>query len=103
MKTYNKLVRDKIPEIINKQGEIAKIEILSDEQYLAELYKKLQEEITEFKGDPCEEELADIFEVLDALKAYYRFSGGSIEKIKSQKRKERGGFDDRIFLKTIEK
>lgn len=67
MKIYNKLVRDKIPEIIENNNEICKIRILSNEEYLAELNKKIQEEMKEYLESGDIEELADLEEVLRAI------------------------------------
>ena len=64
---YNKLVRDKIPEIIAQQGESANIRILSDKAYTAALEQKLDEETAEFHKEKNLEELADILEVVYAL------------------------------------
>ena len=64
MKVYNKLVRDKIPEIISKDNRKAITKILNDEEYLNELNKKLKEEVNEYFEDNNLEELADIVEVI---------------------------------------
>ena len=70
--TYNKLVRDKIPEMIGKSGKKAVIYIADDKEYLEKLYEKLLEEIGEFKENPSPEELADILEVCDAIREYFK-------------------------------
>ena len=67
MKTYNKLVRDRIPEIIAKNGQIAEVNVLSNEEYLLHLEMKLDEEVGEYHRDKNLEELADILEVVFAL------------------------------------
>lgn len=97
MGSYNKLVRDKIPEILDKKGISYKKRIASPEEYKVELIKKLEEEVQEFSqaGDP--EELADVVEVIEALKQLFEYS--DTETIRQKKRKERGGFDERIILK----
>lgn len=64
---YDKLVRDKIPDIIRSRGETAITHIASDEEYKKRLIEKLQEEVDEFKKDNNEEELADIMEVIYAI------------------------------------
>ena len=66
---YNKLVRDKIPQIIEEKGGKAEIRILSDEEYRTFLEAKLDEEVAEYHRDQCAEELADILEVVYALAA----------------------------------
>jgi predicted house-cleaning noncanonical NTP pyrophosphatase (MazG superfamily) len=97
MGSYNKLVRDKIPEILDKKGISYEKRIASPEEYKVELIKKLVEEVQEFSqaGDP--EELADVVEVIEALKQLFEYS--DTETIRQKKRKERGGFDERIILK----
>ena len=67
MKTYNKLVRDKIPEIIESNNETCKTRILDNAEYLQELNKKLKEEMTEYLESGDIEELADLEEVLRAI------------------------------------
>ena len=64
VKEYHKLVRDKIPEIIEASGKACKTEILSDEDYLKMLDAKLDEELAEYHQDQSLEELADHLEVL---------------------------------------
>lgn len=59
-----KLVRDRIPEIIKNDGKMPIMEILSDEEYLKELDKKLSEEVAEYQADKSIEEMADILEVV---------------------------------------
>ena len=97
MGSYNKLVRDKIPEILDKKGVSYKKRIASDEEYKEELVKKLGEETEEFlkAGDP--EELADVIEVIEALKKMLDYE--NVEAVRRKKLEERGGFDQKIILK----
>lgn len=97
MKSYNKLVRDKIPQILDVKLVSYKQRIASPEEYKTELIKKLEEEIREFieAGDP--EELADILEVIEALKKLPDFK--NVEEIRRKKLEDKGGFDKRIILK----
>lgn len=97
MTSYNKLVRDKIPEILDQKGVQYEKRIASPEEYKVELIKKLGEEIQEFSeaGDP--EELADVIEVIEALKKLPEYF--EVESIRQKKREERGGFDEKIILK----
>ena len=88
MKTYHKLIRDKIPEIIQADGKTCITRILSDEEYVDALEKKLNEEVAEYQTDKNLEELADILEVLETARA--------------KKSKERGGFEKKIFLERVE-
>ena len=101
-KVYNKLVRDRIPEIIEGEGKRAKVRILSDEEYLQELIRKLQEEYEEFKADPCAEELADIQEVVLALADALKIKHSALAKVLSNKALKRGAFKKKIFLESVE-
>ena len=98
MKTFNKLVRDKIPDMIRAHNETPFTRVLETEEYKKCLDKKLDEEIAEFREDHNLEELADILEVIYAL---CKAEGHTIEELhalQKKKNEERGGFDDRIFL-----
>ena len=94
---YNKLVRDKIPEIISANGECCNVRILEDEDYRICLEKKLDEEVGEFHRDRNLEELADILEVVYAL-AECLGSRQELMEIYDAKHQKRGGFSQRIFL-----
>lgn len=97
MTEYNKLVRDKIPQIIASSGEHPHTRILEHGEYLHYLEAKLDEEVAEYHRDKNIEELADILEVLFALSQEH---GGKEELLRvcEKKRSERGGFSDRILL-----
>ncbi|MFP4514444.1 MAG: hypothetical protein ACLFNO_00320 [Parcubacteria group bacterium] len=95
---YNKLVRDKIPQIIKSKKIALIVHIASDEEYKQKLRAKLQEEVNEFFEDSNEEELADILEVVYALCDFYNFDKKKLEQIRKDKLKKRGGFKDRIIL-----
>ena len=95
---YNKLVRDKIPEIIAQQGESANIRVLSDKEYTAALEQKLDEETREFHKERNLEELADILEVVYALADDLGCTKEDLLQVYNQKHEKRGGFQSRIFL-----
>ena len=95
---YNKLVRDKIPAIIESQGKKAGIRILDEAEYGCALEAKLHEEVAEFQKDQNLEELADILEVVLALTENLGYSKEELLEACEKKRQERGGFRDRIFL-----
>lgn len=95
---YNKLVRDKIPEIIRQKGGEAITHIAADAEYWEKLKEKLAEEISEFIKDESPEEFADLSEVIDALADYKKFDRITIEEIKTKKAEERGRFRERIIL-----
>ena len=95
----NKLVRDKIPDIIKNNGEEAIYHILNDEEYKLALKKKLEEECLEVLEDnDILEECADVLEVIDALVNSYGFSWEELLNKKEQKKEKRGGFNNKIFL-----
>ena len=67
MKVYNKLVRDRIPDIIRADGHIPQCETLDTARYLDALEQKLLEEAAEYRQTPCMEEMADLMEVIEAI------------------------------------
>lgn len=97
MESYNKLVRDRIPEILDEKGIAYEKRTASPEEFKEELIKKLEEETIEFKEARSPEELADVIEVIEALMLLPEYS--NVEHIRLQKKKERGAFDERIILK----
>jgi predicted house-cleaning noncanonical NTP pyrophosphatase (MazG superfamily) len=102
MPTYNKLVRDGIPQIIEKEGKTYKTAILDDNQFKSELQKKLKEEMEEYldaqSDQEAVEELADVLEVIHALSETHGASLEKLEHVRKTKTKERGGFQERIYL-----
>ena len=98
MKVYNKLVRDKIPEIMIEKDVIPVTKILNDQEYLLELKKKLQEEVSEYLESGNIEELADIQEVMFAILNAENVSIDAFEKIRTDKVLKRGAFTQKIFL-----
>lgn len=99
--TYNKLVRDKIPEIIEKSGNTCVTEILSDEDYLKMIDAKLDEELTEYHKDQNIEELADLLEVIYAATKARGYTLAELESVRAEKATKRGSFDDKILLKEV--
>lgn len=102
VKIYNKLVRDKIPEIIQADGKTCKTEILSDEEYLKMLDAKLDEELAEYHKDQNIEELADLMEVIYAAVEARGYSVDELEKVRVKKAEERGGFREKVLLREVE-
>ena len=98
---YNKLVRDKIPEIIEASGKTCEIEILSNEEYLHMIDKKLDEELAEYHQEQNLEELADLLEVLYATAIARGYSIEELEQVRVEKKEARGGFDKKILLKSV--
>lgn len=99
---YQKLVRDKIPKIIKASGKTCETEILSDEEYLELLDRKLDEELAEYRQDKNIEELADLLEVLYAAAKARGYSMEELDRVRVEKKKARGGFDKKILLKWVE-
>lgn len=97
MENYNKLVRDKIPEILDEKGVVYEKRIASDIEYKDELIKKLTEEAKEFSEAGSIEELADVIEVIEALKKLPEYE--NVEEIRKNKFENRGGFEQKIILK----
>ena len=98
---HNKLVRDKIPQIIEQSGKICVTRILSDEEYAAALNAKLQEELNEYLADDSMEELADLLEVMMAASAVRGHDFSEVEAIRREKAEKRGRFNDRIYLESV--
>lgn len=101
MKVYNKLVRDKIPEIIESDGKTCKMRILSDDEYIAALEAKLNEEVAEYQSDKSLEEMADVLEVLQAICVARGYSLEELDEVRARKVEERGAFAERIFLELV--
>ena len=88
-KTYHKLVRDRIPEIIEADGKTCICETLSDEDYISLLDQKLNEE------------LADLLEVMQAVVKAHGWTLGELEQVRADKAAKRGGFEKKILLKEV--
>lgn len=97
---YNKLVRDRIPEIISGDGKRCRHHIADDEEYREALLTKLLEECRELRANPCEEELADVYEVLEAISREYKLTSSSATQI--AKRATKGSFNDKLILDWVE-
>ncbi len=106
MKQHNKLVRDRILEIIEQDGVKSQSRILNDEEYRQELLKKLVEEANEVINakdkEELHKELADVWEVIESIMKTFSLDHNKIMKLKQDRREKRGGFDQKIFLETTE-
>lgn len=102
MKIHNKLVRDKIPEIIEKDGKACITHILSDEEYIVALEMKLNEEVAEYQVDKSLEEMVDVLEVLQVICLARGYTLDELETMRAKKAEERGGFYEKIFLEYVE-
>ncbi|MBS8263858.1 phosphoribosyl-ATP pyrophosphohydrolase [Mesobacillus boroniphilus] len=105
-KVYNKLVRDRIPEIIHRSGKSFNTRKLAYEEYIKELKNKAFEELNEYtqsnNSQEAAEELADLFEVMHSLAEIHGYTFDQIEEIRQRKAEVRGGFRERIYLIDVE-
>lgn len=97
-----KLVRDKIPEIIKSSGKKPATRIADEQEYLKLLLNKLQEEVEEFRESLSKEELADVYEVIDAIISNLNWDHNEIKQIQKEKREKRGGFSKKIILESVD-
>jgi predicted house-cleaning noncanonical NTP pyrophosphatase (MazG superfamily) len=97
----SKLVRDKIPEIIEIGGKVAVTKIADENEYWEKLKEKLKEEVEEFVKSDAEEELTDILEVIYTICKFKGIEFEEIERIRKEKVKERGSFEKRIILLEV--
>lgn len=106
MPVYNKLVRDKIPEIIESNGKEFTKKILSDEEFITELKNKSYEELEEYcdaeTREDALEELADLMEIVHAFAKFHGTTLEEVEEIRRKKAERRGVFDEKIFLIKVE-
>lgn len=101
MKVFNKLVRDKIPDIILADNQLPVTRILNDDEYVEELNKKLLEEVNEYLDGNNIMEIVDILEVLRAILDQKGVSIEEIEEKRKKKAQKRGAFKDKVFLEKI--
>ncbi len=100
---YNKLVRDKIPQRINKvEGKKANYKILNEKQYMDELNKKVIEEAHEFIEENSVEELGDLMEVISTIMKIKNITTKDVRKAMEEKRDKKGGFNNKIYLIDVE-
>ena len=98
---YYKLVRDRIPEIIEQAGQKCVCSVLSDDEYLKMLDEKLNEELAEYQESKSMEELADLLEVVRAVARARGSSPEEVEEIRRMKAEKRGGFEKKILLEEV--
>ncbi len=102
MPKYYKLVRDRIPEIIESTGKTCTTEILTDDEYLKMVDAKLDEELAEYHQDQNIEELADLLEVIRAAAVARGYTLEELEQVRAEKAAKRGGFEKKILLKKVQ-
>ncbi len=98
---HNKLVRDRIPEIIEASGRTCETEVLPNDAYVQALDAKLNEELAEYQQSKSLEELADLLEVIGAIVKARGYTWDDLTRVRKEKRAARGAFDQRIFLKEV--
>lgn len=99
--SYHKLVRDRIPEIIEADGKVCVCEMLSDEDYIYLLDQKLNEELAEYQDSKSLEELADLLEVMQAAVKARGWTLEELELVRADKAAKRGGFEKKILLREV--
>lgn len=106
MPVYNKLVRDLIPQVIEKSGSKFSTRVLDPSEHLTEIKNKLHEEVKEFaetdNRQDALEELADILELIHAALPIHEATYEELEKIRIAKKEKRGGFKEGIYLVEVE-
>ena len=98
---YDKLIRDKIPEIIEQSGKKCIVEVMDNDTYIEYLDQKLNEELAEYQQDKSIEELADLLEVMYAVVTARGYSVAELERIRLEKAEKRGAFEKRLLLKSV--
>ena len=98
---YNKLIRDRIPEIIQASGKTCVTEILSDTDYLKMVDAKLDEELAEYHKNQSIEELADLIEVIYAVARAHGYTLEQLEAARAEKAEKRGAFEKKLLLKQV--
>ncbi|MCK5212152.1 nucleoside triphosphate pyrophosphohydrolase [Candidatus Parcubacteria bacterium] len=106
-KIYNKLIRDKISEIIKEDKRNPKIRIMDEGEYRQELFNKVVEEAKELMGTNGEKkemikEIGDVYEVIDTIIKAYGLSKDEIKEMQDKRRFERGGFEKKLFLEYVD-
>lgn len=102
MKIYNKLVRDKIPELIESDGKKCVTHILSEKEYITALETKLDEEVAEYHADKNLEEMANVLEVLRTICIAKGYTLEELEQLRAKKAAKKGEFEEKIFLEYVE-
>ena len=101
VKTYHKLVRDKIPQIVEAGGSRCVVRRLEEEEYLRLLDEKLNEELAEYQQSKEMEELADLLEVIEATAKARGCSWEELWNVKQAKKEKRGGFAEKLLLMEV--
>lgn len=100
-RVYNKLVRDRVPEILERQGMTALTRKLDDKEFMHALHEKLKEEMREYMACRNMEELADVVEVINAILLARGLSMEELDRIRKMKAQTNGAYHDRVFLERV--
>lgn len=99
---YDKLVRDRIPEIIERDDETPVVHTASEAEYERRLLAKLEEEVEEYRQDGEIDELADVLEVVHAIREHEGVSEERLRRLRAEKAERRGRFEERIVLEAVD-
>jgi len=99
---YDKLVRDRIPEVVRENGETPVTHVADDAEYLRRLAEKLEEEAVEYRASGDLDELADVLEVVDAICVATGVDPATLSERRQEKAERRGRFAERIVLERVE-
>lgn len=99
---YNKLVRDKIPQIIKESGRVCEYKVLGDSEIKDALKEKLIEKAQIFSNKPSEDELSDIYELLNAIVETYDYEPLHIDYLKLQNKESKGTYSHRVYLISVD-
>jgi predicted house-cleaning noncanonical NTP pyrophosphatase (MazG superfamily) len=99
---YDKLVRDAVPDVVRADGERPVVHEVTGEAYAERLREKLREEVAEYCEDRTVDELADVLEVVHALREHHGVSGDELATLREEKAEERGRFEDGVVLERVE-
>ena len=102
MREYDKLVRDRIPEVVRENDETPVTHTVDGEAYRERLREKLVEEATEFRDDPTVEELGDVLDVVAAIREAEPVDESDLQRKRQAKAAQRGGFEDGVVLDRVE-
>lgn len=102
MTEYHKLVRDDIPEVVRENGETPVTHVAEDAEYRMRLREKLCEEAEEFRESGDSEELADVLEVLAAIRDAEGVAQAELDRLREEKAEERGRFSEGVVLERVE-
>jgi predicted house-cleaning noncanonical NTP pyrophosphatase (MazG superfamily) len=101
MIVYNKLVRDRIPQIIEADGKRCSTRVIEGKELQNALEAKLQEELDEYLESSDPRELADMLEVILALASQSGLSAPDLERLRVNKADSNGSFQMQIFLENV--